>query len=935
MEEYNERNGKRKVTRQNWKPGNLLTTLRGLWLGAYSLIKIAVAALVTVLLIVGVCVLVFVGVLADYLEGDILPQAGVQLEGFDLNQPSYIYYIDDSGNIQVLQKLYADTESEWASYDEIPIEMVYAAVSVEDHRFFEHQGVDWFTTIKACVNMFVGSGDSFGGSSITQQLIKNLLLTEDASADDVTVQRKVMEIFRATEFEKKYDKTVVLEWYLNYIYLGNRCKGVKAAAEKYFGKELEDLSAAECACIISITNNPSIFNPLSEKEITYKGETHTAAEWNKIRREDTLWLMRNYGYLTEEEYNAALEESENMVFKDGIDFEDRYSDCAQCGYHAHNDTFVVNGSVYYCPECGAATTIGEDVSESVYSWFVDTVINDLAEDMAEEAGMDSDDDDVMKLYRSLITRGGYHIYSTFDLAAQTAVDNIYTNLDEIPTTSSMQQLQSGICVIDNETGDIVAICGGVGEKTVFYAYNRATVPLQPGSSIKPLTIYAPAFELGLINPATIVEDMPLYYNGYPTDPEEVVNESSLKPYPRNDNSIYRYSRSVLAGVTSSVNAIAVQALERIGFEYSFNFAKNKFRLSTLVETYTTSSGSVLTDLGYSPLGMGAPSVGVSVRDMSAAFATFANNGVWREPRTYTHVYNSDGEPVLYNEQESERILSEKAVNYMNYCLTNAVNSGTGTAAKIDGQVVAGKTGSTSSWRDRWFCGFTSYYTAAIWCGYDTPEVINLTGSSSNPACRLFKKVMTPLHAGLEKVALHDESNWVQVGVCLDSGLLATEGCSQDRSGRVTYALVDPEDVPTRSCDKHIVVEYCPVCNAPANDYCKKLAAAGRIELTTTWLVKMTAEEVEEIRLACKHGLESSYKDNSYVYLVDEYGNGTAFHGFDGDANVGVEYPYIVGTAHTQKEWDEYLASLNQQPEPEPEPEPTPTEPDTEGSDITE
>ena len=247
-------NDKRRVSRQNWKPGAIWTGLHTAWTAAYSVIKVVLAALATVLLIAGVCAVVFVGVLADYLEGDIIPQAGVQLEGFDLNQPSYVYYIDEAGNIQVLQKLYAEINSEWADYEEIPQSMIHAAVAIEDHRFFEHQGVDWFTTIKACIGMFVGSG-SGGGSSITQQLIKNLLLTEDATANDITVQRKVLEIFRATEFEKKYDKATVMEWYLNYIFLGNNCTGIKSAAVRYFGKEVEDLTPCESACIISITNN--------------------------------------------------------------------------------------------------------------------------------------------------------------------------------------------------------------------------------------------------------------------------------------------------------------------------------------------------------------------------------------------------------------------------------------------------------------------------------------------------------------------------------------------------------------------------------------------------------------------------------------------------------------------------------------------------------
>jgi len=924
MAQDNNKNNKRKVTRQNWKPGAVLTILQGIWKFAYSGLKVALGALATVLLIGGVCAVVFVGVLADYLEGDILPQAGVQLEGFDLNQPTYIYYLDDAGNIQVLQKLYADTDTEWATYEEIPKAMVYAAVSIEDHRFFEHQGVDWFTTIKACISMFVG-GNDFGGSSITQQLIKNMLLTKDENADDVTVQRKVLEIFRATEFEKRYDKSVVLEWYLNYIFLGNRAQGVKAAAERYFGKEVEDLSAAECACIISITNNPTIFNPLGTKEITYKGETRIQSEWNKIRRNDTLWTMRNYGYLTEEEYQQALLDSENLVFKNGIDFEDRYSDCENedCGYHGHNSTYVLEEGKYYCPQCGVVTTIDADASQYVYSWFVDTVVTDLAKDMATRDGM-AINDDTLDLYRNLISRGGYHIYSTLNMEAQTAVDVIYGNLEEIPTTDSMQQLQSGICIIDNDTGDIIAIAGGVGEKTTFYAYNRATVNLQPGSAIKPLTIYSPAFELGLITPATVMPDMPLYYTGYEQfddlEEGEEPNLSLLKPFPKNDSKDYAYRYNILKGVTSSINGVAVNTLETMGLQYSFNFAKDRFRLTSLTDRFVSDSGYVYSDIAYSPLALGAPTHGVSVRAMAAAYATFANNGVYREARTYTVVYNSDGEEVIYNEQESEKILSEKTVNYMNYCLTNAVKSGTGTAAKITGQTVAGKTGTTSSKRDRYFCGFTSYYTAAVWCGYDQPEVMNLTGSvKTNPACRLFKKVMTPLHEGLSNVQMYDDSQWVKIGICLDSGKLATDGCAQDRGGRVSYAFVDPLDIPTEKCDQHIQVEYCTACQAPASEYCKLFAQEGLTTISTTWLVKMTQKQVDDVVLACKHGLPKSYMTGTYVYLVDEQGNPANFYGMNGDQNIGIESPYLLCTTHTQATWLEYLASKNPTTEPtEPE-----------------
>jgi len=893
--------GKRRVLRQNWKPGRGFCVLRGIWAGVYSALKIALGALATVLLVGIVCGFILIFTLGDYLEGDIAPQAGVQLEGFDLNEPAYVYYLDDSDNIQVLQKLYPEMNREWVAYEDIPKNLIYATVAIEDHRFFEHQGVDWFTTLKACINMFVGSGDQFGGSSITQQLIKNLMLMEDEGADDVTVQRKVLEIFRATEFERRYDKSVVLEWYLNKIYLGNRCEGVKAAAAKYFGKELEHLTAAECACLISITNNPSLYDPY---RTSLDASGLTGMEQNEIRRTNTLYMMREYGYLTEEEYQQALDQE--IVLKNGIDPQDRVADCSNdgCGYHGKVGTFELrdNGK-YYCPQCGNVTEIGVNASQEVYSWFVDTVVRDVAKQMAAEAGMEWNKK-TQDLYLDLITNGGYHIYTTLDMNVQKAVDKIYTDLNEIPKTNSVQQLQSAIVIIDNRTGDIVAIAGGVGEKDVYFGYSRAeSDQLQPGSSIKPLTIYAPAFELGLFTPASIQKDMPLYYAENPENPN-----AEPKPYPLNTGKAsYGYRRNILYGVTQSVNTVAVQTLNNIGLEYSFNFAKDKFGLSSLIESEER-NGRVFSDIGLSPLGMGAPTDGVTVRAMSAAYATFANDGVYREARTFTKVYNGNGEVVLSNAQDSEQILSEKAVAYMNYCLENVVKAGTGTAAQISGQVVAGKTGSTTSNKDRWFCGFTDYYTAAIWCGYDTPEVIQLVGDGRNPATVLFKKVMAPIHEGLKSAPLYDDTKMVSVGICLDSGLPASDACQHDvRGSRVVYANVYPEDVPKEKCDKHILLDYC--ANGVASTYCKNMADLGKVTLTKKALVKMTQEELDAIIEATGKGLHDEYTKDNYIYLVDGSGNPIPFYGIHGNINGGTTNCCQYCSKHTKSTWDSFLGGV--------------------------
>lgn len=906
----NEQNNgrKRKVSRQNWKPNGWLKFFYGLWTAFYTCIKIALAALATVVVIVGVCVVVFVGLLGQYLEGEIIPKAGVQIESFDLDQTSYVYYIDDAGNPQRLQRIYAANASEWATIDEIPEDLIHAAVAIEDKRFFEHQGVDWFTTVKACINMFVGSGDQFGGSSITQQLIKNMLLLEDEAADDVTVQRKILEIFRATQFERRYDKNVVMEYYLNYIYLGSRCTGVKSAAAKYFGKELEHLNAAECAALISITNNPSLYNPY---RTNLDGEGKTGLEQNKERMTNTLWVMRNEGWLTEEEYQEAL--NQEIVLKDGIDEADRIGDCPneECGYHDKVGTFDKrDDGKYYCPVCGTLTTIGEDASQEVYSWFVDTVLEDVAKSLAEQGGL-AWNKETKELYMNLIGRGGYHIYTTLDIKAQTCVDNIYNDLSQIPPTHSVQQLLSAIVIIDNATGDIVAMAGGVGEKG-FDDWNCATdAKLQPGSSLKPITIYGPAFEMGIISPATVIKDMPIRY--FEKEDEEVPpgEEPTLIAFPKNDSKQYNYSLTVRDGLISSVNGIAVNTLDKIGLTYSYQFAKEKFRISTLTDRFVNSAGTVFSDIDWSPLGMGAPTHGVTVRDMASAYATFANNGVWRSGRTWLKVYNSDGKMVLDNPQESEKILSENAVNYLNYCLDSAVAYGTGMEADIPGQDVCGKTGTTSSRKDRWFCGYTDYYTAAVWSGYKTPEEIK-TVYGGNPSSQLFKKVMQPLHQGLSRIPLYSDENFETVTICLDSGKLATAACGHDvRSetlSRITNATAYGYDLPNQTCDKHVMVECCGSGKGVASEYCKNFAAVGQTTLVRKGLLKVTEQELEAIIAAKDNGLLPDYCRDDYIYLVDADGRPVPFFGIDEEnpINEDLEVPYLVCTEHTKEAWEEYL-----------------------------
>ena len=886
MDNENKKRRRTKKPRQEWNPHWILKLLYTVCSTAFSLVKIAIGAAATVLLIILVCGVVFVGTLGDYLQEDVLQEAtNWSMDDYDLEETSFIYYVDNNGDIQLLQQIYTTTDRQWASLDEMPQALIDAAVAIEDKRFYEHQGVDWITTMKACVNLFFGSGDA-GGSTITQQFIKN-----HTGENSVTVQRKVMEIFRAYMFEREYDKDLIMEYYLNEIYLGRGCYGVKSAAAEYFGKELQSLTVAECASLISITNNPSLFNPYSESVYMYKGEERDGAARNRYRQLNVLSEMLDQGYLTQAEYDEAV--AQEMVFKEGIAEEDKWTVCEVCGHEDIRSAFHKEGSSYFCPACGSQTSVSVDASQTIYSWFVDAVIMEFATYLAEQDGgvWEDLDKDARNAYLEKIQKGGYHIYTTLDMEVQEAVDAVYTDLSKIPTTRSTQQLQSAIVVIDNESGDVVALAGGVGEKDTFLGYNKATqAKLQTGSSQKPISVYAPAFEKGSVSPATVLKDLPVSYTS--------------GAWPKNDNRQYQYSRTVFSGIVSSVNTISVRTLDLTGYEYAYSFAKYNLGQSGLTEYYLASNGEVKNDIGQAPLALGALTLGSTVRDMSAAYATFANNGVYREARLYTKIYNSAGELVVDNTQDSQKVLSDKTVNYMNYCLYKAANNGTGTAAIFAGQAIAGKTGTTSSNKDRWFCGYTSHYTAAVWCGYNDPEQIYLTGNTANPAARLWKMVMQPIHAGLPYEGLYNGNAMRSVSVCLDSGLLATAACENDARGiaRVSDALVYPEDVPSGTCNKHVSVEYCVTGGGVATEYCSLFED---VEIEARSLVKMTQAEINELKNARNVGLLDIYTYDGYVYFVDDDGNDRAWHGFDGDANENSDAPYLVCPVHTKEAWEKY------------------------------
>jgi len=618
----------------------------------------------TILLIILVTGMMFTCVFAYYVKTCLTPRFDVSLEDFKLNESSTIWYEDSGGQWRELATLAGKEKRIWVDYEDIPKYMEQALVAIEDKRFYEHKGVDWYRTAGAFVQMFAKMETSYGGSTITQQLIKNL-----TGEDEVTIQRKLTEIFGALELEKKYDKRELVEWYLNAVYFGESCYGVQTAAQTYFGKDVKDLSLAECASIVGITNLPTYYDPFYNEEN------------NKLRQETILREMYEQGFIDYETYKAAV--AEELVFM-------------------------------HTPD--------EEYTQEIMSYYTEVVIDDVTKDLMELKGISAEN------ARTLLYNGGYQIYCCLDTAVQASIDAIYTDLNALPkTVYSEQQLQSGIVVMNPYDGSILGLAGGVGEKEINFGLNRATgTTRSPGSSFKPLASYAPAVDLGLITPDTLVND------------SQGIRLSGTSWFPHNDSYQSYGVLTIYQGLQYSLNTVAAQIVDKLpnGPQTSYDYLTSRLGFTSLVPD----------DIAYSPMALGQLTNGVTVREMAQAYGAFVNDGIFTYGRTYSMVTDKEGNVVIDNSPKTIKAFEPNTAYVMTYMLQNGVENGTGSEAALWTMPVAGKTGTSGDYKDRWFVGVTPYYVAAVWTGYDIPEQIHVSG---NPAAQIWKKVMAPLHDGLE------------------------------------------------------------------------------------------------------------------------------------------------------------------------------------------
>ena len=645
-------------------------------------------------------------------------------KGLGLNLNSFIYAKEsDSDEYTLYETIKGKENREWVDSDKIPDTLKNAVVAIEDERFYKHHGVDWVRTIGAVKGWLLG-GTQYGGSTITQQLIKNI--TAD---NDYSVKRKVNEIFRAFALEKEIDdKDRILVMYLNTIYLGYNSYGVQTAAMQYFDKDVSQLDLAESAVLAGLTNNPSIYDVYNHPEKV------------KERQETILAQMLDQKMISQEEYEAAVAEELN--------------------YRPYEE---------YQQEI-----------KSTYSYFTDEVIKDVINDLMTEKGYSR------LVAENMVYSGGLNIYATIDTKVQNALDEVWANADNFPNTEKYGEIPQSAMVITDKQGDIVGIAGGRGEKTSSRGFSYASdARRQPGSSIKPLATYGPAMDAGIATPDTTVYDRAL------------IQDAEGNPWPMNDGK-YPTGRAmtVKEGMTRSLNTISAQLLKQLTPQKSYEFMTQQLGFK-LVDSRTNEDGTVQSDIDLAPLALGALTDGVTVREMAGGFSTFINDGVYGGTRTYTKVTDSEGNTIMENTPNTDKGFTNVRTDYyMLDCLQNVTAHGTAYGIQLDGVETGGKTGTTTSNTDIWFCGITPKYSGAVWVGYE--HNYRLDGLYGRNAAEIWLAVMQKVHAGDSGLVFDSHpQDFEEVTYCMDTGLLASGACRA--AGRAATGRFWKDKVPTETC----------------------------------------------------------------------------------------------------------------------------------------
>ncbi len=621
------------------------------------------------------------------------------------------FYGKDANNTDVeLCRLSSGTVRIWTDIQDVPENLKNAYVAIEDKRFYEHEGVDFQRTFLAFLNMFLHFWDSQqGGSTITQQMVKNI--TNDRSTSPA---RKIREISRAMSVERTYSKDQILQAYLNIVPIGGGngdYQGVGAAAKLYFNKDVKDLTLPECASIAAITKSPSYYEPIGHPDN------------NKKRRDAILSNMYDQGMITETEYRNAIA----------------------------TPVEVHQGKV-----------VGSSDGKNYQSYFIDAAVDEVIQDLSAKEGI------TPKQAEQDLKTGGYKIYTTIDPQMQTKLEEKYMNPGTFGYKSFDNNPQSAFIVYDIY-GRMKAVVGGTGTKPPGdrSVINRATHSLRrPGSSIKPLSVYAPAIQDNIINFSSSVKDEPLE-----------TNKETGKPWPQNYSGKYMGNVLIYYAVEQSLNTIPAQLVQQMTPKKCYNFLTQKLGFTDLEPS----------DANTSPLALGNFTQGVHFNELVNAYQIFANGGKFTKSHTYYTVQNAMGNIVLQSDESYTQAISADTASVMNRLLRNVVLEGTGTRASLDkmGMEVIGKTGTTDDFKDYTFVGMTHDYIAGIWLGYDDPKSMG----STNNATRIWNNVMTALLTGKTQAKFDLDPSVVTANFCTSSGQLSNGRCPKIKAGYYRPGMV--------------------------------------------------------------------------------------------------------------------------------------------------
>ena len=698
------------------------------------------------------------------------------------DKTSFIY--DSEGN---LITDYKGTEDRiMVSIDEIPEMLQNAFIAVEDARFYEHNGVDVKRIVGALVANFT-SGSTQGGSTITQQLIKQTVLSSEQS-----YKRKLQEAYLAMELETRYTKKQILESYLNTIFLGGSYYGVRVAAYGYFGKSLDQLTLRECAMLAGLTRSPNYYNPRSNF-YTRNTEGSNTPDITNNRTDYVLRQMRENGLITAQQYNAALDRSTASVLEKSPASTDMYA----------------------------------------YPHYVEYAISDVVDTFLDLNGLEDTSANRYAMENKLRT-GGYSVYLCLDTEIQEIVADTLANWSDYPrlrdpsdkvyqsrnadgTYTEIEQPQAAACVFDYRTGELKAIVGGRYKPTTRKTLNRASGMTMPvGSSIKPLTVYAPAIDLGA-SPASIAYNMPVPISGWK-------DSSGKDSWPKNyGGGGYKGPQSFRSALRNSYNTAAAQIL------------MTYVGVSRSVE-YLHLMGIPDKNINADPFGLALGSSGITPVQMAVAFGTIANKGVYQQPLSFSRIVDSNGNVVvdMHQQQDRHQVFKPSTAYLVVDMLKEAVQSGTGTKAKISSQVVAGKTGTNSDSKGVFFAGMTGWYSASVWIGHDNYKALSSKATGGNAAAPLWQSFMEKIHKAknLDSREIIDgtpsDYNLVRVTTCGVSGQLATDACYNDVNGYKTITdYWSADSVPTAYCSMHKSVSICTESGLLATDYCPSYSVESR------------------------------------------------------------------------------------------------------------